>query len=51
LYFDVLKNEFLEEIKADQVSSEGNLLVRDVEQENEFIGLGQVRGNYVVSDF
>ena len=50
LYVDVLKNEFLEEIKADQVSSEGNLLVRVVEQENEFIGSRQVKGIYVVSD-
>ena len=49
-YVDVLKNEFLEEIKADQVSSEGNLLVRVVEQENEFIGSRQVKGIYVVSD-
>lgn len=50
LYVNVLKNEFLEEIKADQVSSEGNLLVRVVEQENEFIGSRQVKGIYVVSE-
>ena len=50
LYVDVLKNEFLEEIKADQVSSEGNLLVRVVERENEFIGSRRVKGIYVVSD-
>jgi len=50
IYVDVLKNEFLEEIKADQVSSEGNMLVRVVEQENEFIGSRQVKGIYVVSD-
>ena len=50
LYVDALKNEFLEEIKADQVSSEGNLLIRVVEQENGFIGSRQVKGVYVVSD-
>jgi len=50
LYVDVLKEEFLEEVKADQVSSEGNLLIRVVEQENEFIGSRQVKGFYVVSD-
>jgi len=50
IYVDVLKNEFLEEIKADQVSSQGNMLVRVVEQENEFIGSRQVKGIYVVSD-
>ncbi|TAJ92964.1 hypothetical protein EPO44_14000, partial [bacterium] len=44
LYVDVLKEEFLEEIKADQVSSEGNLLIRVVEQENEFIGSRPVKG-------
>jgi hypothetical protein len=50
LYVDVLKKEFLEEIKADPVSSEGNLLIRVVEQENEFIGSRQVKGFYIVSD-
>lgn len=50
LYVDVLKEEFLEEIKADQISSEGNLLIKVVEQENEFIGSKQVKGFYVVSD-
>ena len=49
-YVDILKEEFLGEIKADQVSSEGNLLIRVVEQENEFIGSRQVKGVYVVSD-
>lgn len=37
-YVDVLKQEFLEELKVDPVPSEGNLLIRVVEQENEFIG-------------
>jgi hypothetical protein len=50
LYVDVLREEFLGEIKADQVSSEGNLLIRVVEQENEFIGSRQVRGFYIASD-
>ena len=50
MYVDILKEEFLEEVKADQVSSEGNLLIRVVEQENEFIGSRQVKGIYVVSD-
>jgi len=50
LYVDVLKEEFLEEIKADQISSEGNLLIKVVEQENEFVGSKQVKGFYVVSD-
>ena len=50
LYVDVSRQEFLEKIKADQVSSEGNLLIRVVEQENEFIGSRQVKGFYVVSD-
>jgi hypothetical protein len=49
-YVDVLKEEFLEELKAEPVSSEGNLLIRVVEQENEFIGSRQVKGIYVVSD-
>ncbi len=49
-YVDVLKQELLEEIKADAVSSEGNLLIRVVEQENEFIGSRQVKNVYVVSD-
>jgi len=49
-YVDVLKEEFLNELKADPVSSEGNLLIRVVEQENEFIGSRLVKGVYVVSD-
>ena len=49
-YVDVLKEEFLHELKADPVSSEGNLLIRVVEQENEFIGSRLVKGIYVVSD-
>jgi len=49
-YVDVLKEEFLDELKADPVSSEGNLLIRVVEQENEFIGSRLVKGVYVVSD-
>lgn len=49
-YFDVLKAEFLDKLKADPVSSEGNLLMRVVEQENEFIGSRQVKSVYVVSD-
>lgn len=49
-YVDVLKQEFLEELKVDPVSSEGNLLIRVVEQENEFIGSRQIKGIYVVSD-
>ena len=49
-YVDVLKQEFLEELKVDPVPSEGNLLIRVVEQENEFIGSRQVKGLYVVSD-
>ena len=49
-YADVLKKEFLEELKADPVPSEGNLLIRVVEQENGFIGSREVKGVYVVSD-
>lgn len=49
-YVDVLKEEFLNELKAAPVSSEGNLLIRVVEQENEFIGSRLVKGVYVVSD-
>jgi hypothetical protein len=49
-YVDVLKEEFREELKADRVPSEGNLLIRVVEQENEFIGSREVKGFYVVSD-
>lgn len=49
-YVDVLKEEFLNELKADPVSSEGTLLIRVVEQENEFIGSRLVKGVYVVSD-
>jgi hypothetical protein len=49
-YVDVLKQEFLDELKVDPVSSEGNLLIRVVEQENEFIGSREVKGVYVVSD-
>lgn len=50
LYVDALKQEFLQEIEADRVSSEGNLLIRIVEQENEFIGSREVKGLDVVSD-
>ena len=50
LYVDVLKQEFMEELKVDPVPSEGNLLIGVVEQENEFIGSRQVKGLYVVSD-
>jgi len=49
-YTDVLKAEFLEELKADPVPSEGNLLIRGVGQENEFIGSREIKGVYVVSD-
>jgi hypothetical protein len=50
LYVDVLKQEFLEQLKVGPVSSEGNLLMRVVEQENEFIGSRLVKDVYVVSD-
>jgi len=50
LYVDVLKGEFLEELNAYPVTSEGNFLIRVVEQENEFIGSREVKGIYVVSD-
>jgi hypothetical protein len=50
LYVDVLKDEFLTDLNAYSVTSEGNFLVRVVEQENEFIGSRQVKGTYVVSD-
>jgi hypothetical protein len=50
LYVDISREELLEKIKADRVSSEGNLLIRVVEQENEFIGSRQVKGFYIVSD-
>ena len=49
-YVDVLKQEFLEELEADRVSSEGNLFIRVVERENELIGSRVVKGLYVVSD-
>lgn len=49
-YVDVLKQEFLEELGVNPVPSEGNLLIRVVEQENEFIGSREVKGIYVVSD-
>jgi hypothetical protein len=49
-YVDVLKQEFLDELKADPVRSDGNLLVRVVEKESEFIGSRNVNGAYVVSD-
>lgn len=49
-YVDVLKQEFLDEPRVDRVPSEGNLLIRVVEQENEFIGSREVKGIYVVSD-
>lgn len=50
LYVDVLRREFLDGLGVDAVPSEGNLLIRVVEQENEFIGSRQVKGIYVVSD-
>lgn len=50
LYVDVLKQEFLDGLQADPVASEGNLLIRVVEQENEFIGSREIKGIYVVSD-
>jgi hypothetical protein len=50
LYVDVLKDEFLKDLNAYSVTSEGNFLVRVVEQENEFIGSRQVKSTYVVSD-
>ncbi len=50
VYVDVLKSEFLEELSAYPVTSEGNLLIRVVEQENEFIGSREVKGVYIVSD-
>ena len=49
-YVDVLREEFLDELKVNPVPSEGNLLIRVVEQENEFIGSREVKGVYVVSD-
>ena len=49
-YVDFLKAEFLDGLKAEPVSSEGNLLIKVVEQENEFIGSRQVNRFYVVSD-
>lgn len=49
-YVDFLKAEFIEGLKAEPVSSEGNLLIKVVEQENEFIGSRQVNSVYVVSD-
>ena len=49
-YVDVLRQEFLDELKVDPVPSEGNLLIRVVEQENEFIGSREMKGVYVVSD-
>jgi hypothetical protein len=50
LYVNVLPEEFLEEVKADQVSSEGKLLIGVVKQENEFIGSRNVKGFSIVSD-
>ena len=49
-YVDVLKEEFLEELHLHPVPSEGNLLIKVVEQENEFIGSREIKGFYVVSD-
>ena len=50
VYVDGLKSEFLEELNANPVTSEGNFLVRVAEQENEFIGAREVNGLCVVSD-
>lgn len=50
LYVDVLKADFLEDLNAYPVTSEGNFLIRVVEQENEFIESREVKGIYVVSD-
>jgi hypothetical protein len=50
VYVDILKSEFLEELNAYPIMSEGNLLIRVVEQENEFIGSREVKGIYIVSD-
>jgi len=49
-YVDALKQEFLAQLEADPVSSEGNLLIRVAEQENEFTGSREVKDVYVVSD-
>jgi hypothetical protein len=49
-YVDVLKHEFLADLKADSVPSEGNLLIRVAEKENEFIGSREVKDVCVVSD-
>jgi len=50
VYVDVLKSEFLDELNAYPITSEGNFLIRVVEQENEFIGSREVKGLYIVSD-
>jgi hypothetical protein len=50
VYVDVLKSEFLEELNAYPITSEGNFLIRVVEQENEFIGSREVNGMCIVSD-
>lgn len=50
VYVDVLKSEFLEKLDAYPVTSEGNFLIRIVEQENEFIGSRKVKGLDVASD-
>lgn len=50
VYVDTLKSEFLEELNVYPIMSEGNFLIRVVEQENEFIGSREVKGAYVVSD-
>jgi hypothetical protein len=50
VYVDVLKSEFLESLNAYPITSEGNFLIRVVEQENEFIGSREVKDLYIVSD-
>ena len=50
LYVDAVKGEFLAELGAYPVTSEGNFLIRLAEQENEFIGSRDVKGISIVSD-
>ncbi|MGH7794940.1 MAG: type IV toxin-antitoxin system AbiEi family antitoxin [Candidatus Binatia bacterium] len=50
VYVDIVKKEFLEELNAYPIMSEGNFLIRVVEQENEFIGSREVKGVCIVSD-
>ena len=50
VYVDILKSEFLEELNAYPIMSEGNFLIRVVEQQNEFIGSREVKGIYIASD-